>query len=1382
MEGANNNIENQHPRLEIETKKVPAKASPYSFRTDIDAKYGEKTWRPVQSVIDLVQNHMDATTVYEMKLLNAIGIKEYRSEEAIQQIYLSYLNDIKYRKKPDEIESSYSCLANFKSSLGENFPSKEVLIENLKEIKYDLPRMRLAMKKGDEFRLVDYDKVKDLPLDWQIEGFRVDDTGTGFDKELLGMMGASLKKESAGKRGGLGEGLKMSVLHLTREGASVRLFSRNGDQLWTAMPNDQDGRLGFGGRAKEESMPHPTGSLTYVNFSKLKDEAMKKEISDSLDPRIGEGLGKYILEYRGSEFESIANTNKEITSEKMNGGRVYVKGLLVEENNSLLWSYNLQDKFAIGGRDRKNVNRDILEQNIAAIIGSLNDRQKISELVSAVAGNTGYLELKVLGEVFPAADREKLWKECIEEKFGYTPGKDLFAPSNLPSDQERLAKERGWRIISLMPLHMGAVKFFQRIYGRDVVMSFEEFAKVRDYDIKDIKLKPEIFDIVSGFRDEGVKVLENAWMNYEFRDRGRNVKFIPADKETSFESGSPFEYKAQGNIIRVKEDRVKPDFSTLADMCVQLLKASTGKDTFDVESQSIADEMAEKAIADIKPDLMTNLNIAPYDIAPELGKYVAYSQEKKETDNILYSIYNNLDTLNKLDITKEEVKQVLTEIKTQIQGNPDSKKAYIHRAYCNFSEKDFAYHYNGEVYIFDKRDPQLKVVGNITPEEIPDESSNPNESSFKLNHDMWSLIPFQLQDGESVRLSFKEGYEGQQVIIKRKGNKIIAQKIIHSKFEPMYTNTDNSLVNNNGERRYIKNYNNVLSIFPEDTDEVITLRKDDKPAKEEAWEVNRGKEFIQSNITTDYGSQVWQDPKRILLDALQNHIDAQKDKMPDIVYSISGSDNQIKKVSKEELQNLDQSWKIIGIDISDQGDGFTTPYLSSLGKSSKGDGDVGKFGEGLKMLCASALRQRINMRIASRDWTAEPAVYERTVKNYEAGKESKFNMLGFKMQWLDEPRKGSYTNFSVSEVMDKNQSEKSWGKWIDVLDPRNIDGLGQRGLERYFLSKEDKELSAHSDGIVSLLIDMPGNVYEKGLPIPRNPSENSEPYLFGYNIDENIISARERNEFDQKVFDSFVSDYYKNLTDTQVMTRILEEAKKNPKVDYFEYKMINSASPKSRILWRQTYHKVFGDDAVLSLRTIMPMGSQWDNKVVRAIVNEVHLENANLQILPRDMTNFFEKEVYTSREYMKEYEGKEIELSPQDKDKLVGRIREINQVLLTILESIESNPERKEFLDKIISGKELDTRKEHLRDIAPEKIRIKNRLYPSLGSIKEVDNRPVVTLNEEILSRSSTPTKFLKTYVHEASHYLSGKRDYVIGFQRFLMMLALSGRIKPISS
>lgn len=1500
-------VPNQDQPVEVGKQ---SKVSRLVQETGIDIKYGEKTWRPIQSVIDLVQNHLDAnTTVYEKRILNLCGIKDYDPSSNDQQEVVVLLNKIKYASEPKDIDKAYSMLMGI---LGQNTPPRESLQQQLQEFTYPLPKIRLKVTNGTESKLVAYEEVKDLALQWQVAGFRIDDSGSGFDHRLLGMMGASTKKESTGKRGGLGEGLKMSVTHLVRSGATVRLLSRNEDQLWIARPKAQNGSVVFEGKGRAGADPTVTGSLTDVDFASSNfDPKLRTEIIDAIDPRRGEGLGKYILEFRGPQFAALINSSTEISSMDVAGGRVYVKGLLVEESDNLLWSYNLKEKWAISGRDRKTVQSDALRRNVRGVIEVLYNPEQIEALVSILAINNNYLETQVLDGNLKLDDSQKeLWKQAIEKTFGFTAGKQLFTSTPLFSQYIRLVRERGFEIITLPPESMYAIELFKKIYPGKIV-SFDQFQESRmessqymlgRFEISDEPVSPETAEMLNRFKDQFVDMLKSGDLskftnrdrvNIPFREiRLGGLSFSQANLGTRLEGDSPFEYNAAKMKLYVREDAINSDFATLADMYVQLLKVvTTGKDTFDVESQALLTQMAAKAIASLRPELLTEFKLSGSTIESVPQRPISYTSLQREKDDQLVEFRKRLEVVNKPNITREELEAVLVEMRTIKPTNLNDEgqnDANLLKNIPSFGHQiNGLFYFDGKVYSLnlsslelqeikpgdeirsaDKLKPSftknmygLGKIGTMFPPEIyypkipkitPIEYLkkeqfnfflsdggepgrrllNPDESDFQLKASEFGYLPFQLNNGGSMRLSFTQGEKKAQIVIKRRGNKVIATKFVDGKAEGILTRGQSAhLFEESGSE--VKVFNNVISIFSDNNGALTIDRNEFSKPKAHLEEINRGKEFVSSNITLDYGGEVWRDPKRILLDAIQNHIDAYRDQAPNISFTVAGSDGKVLTVSKEELLDLGNGWNIVGVGISDQGEGYSTQYLTQLGKSTKGDNDLGKFGEGLKMLAASALRQGIEVKISSRDWIATPVGHQKSVKDYETGKDRTFNLLGYRMEWQDGSKTGSQTKFSLlplepgqnqltpdqmiklQTILGQNSpSGKTWQEWTDVLDFRKVDQYGQRGLERYVLPKEEQ---VDTNGVVNLLMNRPGSIYEKGLLIP---GEISKPMIFGFNIDETIIDTRERNVFNQTILEGYLSDYFHNLTDTNVMRKVLEMAKQNPNLDFYEYKFLNydfnKNTPLTNVLWRQTYYEVFGDDAILSLSprleklkrdSYLKSTSESSDEInytvndtsrftegvnesfgriegyrdrenivgiVGAVANEVHLENQNLQILPSSLTDFFRYSVYTSQDFSNELKDTEVELSPQEKEKLVAFVQTANQVILTILESMDSSNQKQQYLQKIVDKDKLQARKDHLQKMPGDNIRIKHPLFPADGMVEERDGQAIVYFNKKILS---DPGLLLETYVHEVTHYLSGQADYVLGFQRFLMALALNKTI-----
>lgn len=87
----------------------------------------------------------------------------------------------------------------------------------------------------------------------------------------------------------------------------------------------------------------------------------------------------------------------------------------------------------------------------------------------------------------------------------------------------------------------------------------------------------------------------------------------------------------------------------------------------------------------------------------------------------------------------------------------------------------------------------------------------------------------------------------------------------------------------------------------------------------------------------------------------------------------------------------------------------------------------------------------------------------------------------------------------------------------------------------------------------------------------------------------------------------------------------------------------------------------------------------------------------------------------------------------------------------------------------------LQKGKKALLTITADDIEIKTDAHPALGTVREENGRPKISLKQKIISN---PAELLEVYTHEVGHYLSDEDDYVLDFQRFLMAIAAS-RIIP---
>ncbi|MAG02076.1 hypothetical protein CMI42_01960, partial [Candidatus Pacearchaeota archaeon] len=122
---------------------------------------------------------------------------------------------------------------------------------------------------------------------------------------------------------------------------------------------------------------------------------------------------------------------------------------------------------------------------------------------------------------------------------------------------------------------------------------------------------------------------------------------------------------------------------------------------------------------------------------------------------------------------------------------------------------------------------------------------------------------------------------------------------------------------------------------------------------------------IETSITLDYRKSAW-GLERIVLDGVANHLPED-----------SNGTNVAVKLKQDgqyvPLKQADPQKQTEEIVFEDDGSGYDAGMLSIL-FSSKGADElsVGQFGEGLKLVAASALRNGVEIEYHSRNWVANP--------------------------------------------------------------------------------------------------------------------------------------------------------------------------------------------------------------------------------------------------------------------------------------------------------------------------------------------------------------------------------------------------------------------------
>lgn len=122
---------------------------------------------------------------------------------------------------------------------------------------------------------------------------------------------------------------------------------------------------------------------------------------------------------------------------------------------------------------------------------------------------------------------------------------------------------------------------------------------------------------------------------------------------------------------------------------------------------------------------------------------------------------------------------------------------------------------------------------------------------------------------------------------------------------------------------------------------------------------------IETSLTLDYRKMAW-GIERIVLDSISNHLPADS----------NGTQTSVKFRQDGELvdfSDYNPEKDISEIVFEDNGSGYDAGLLSVLFSPKAADAmSVGQFGEGLKMVAAASLREGMEVEYRSRNWRARP--------------------------------------------------------------------------------------------------------------------------------------------------------------------------------------------------------------------------------------------------------------------------------------------------------------------------------------------------------------------------------------------------------------------------
>ncbi len=313
-------------------------------------------------------------------------------------------------------------------------------------------------------------------------------------------------------------------------------------------------------------------------------------------------------------------------------------------------------------------------------------------------------------------------------------------------------------------------------------------------------------------------------------------------------------------------------------------------------------------------------------------------------------------------------------------------------------------------------------------------------------------------------------------------------------------------------------------------------------------------ERLPTSLTLKYGEQGW-DERRIFLDAVQNHLPSDS----------GGSAFYLRFQTKDgqwhaynELKDV-QDDQIKTIKISDNGRGYDYQNLQFL-NSSKEDSDAsGKFGEGMKMVAAAALRADIAVEYGSRKWRAVPAIVKHTVDGRE------INQLVFDVT--------HYVN-EEPPIDDKHygQSQEVSTTTFSNLTPELIQQFRDATKNVIGVDSKRPEASTSAGDIMHL---NGGMLYVRRLLIPGD-----HRLMNSYHLPHFDIKSRDRSHIDQDDLEHEIAKILSEVKEAHIIRTLLLQIKlsmesggSNPVESTIEY------APHNKELWKQAFHEAFGENA-----------------------------------------------------------------------------------------------------------------------------------------------------------------------------------------------------------
>ncbi len=341
-------------------------------------------------------------------------------------------------------------------------------------------------------------------------------------------------------------------------------------------------------------------------------------------------------------------------------------------------------------------------------------------------------------------------------------------------------------------------------------------------------------------------------------------------------------------------------------------------------------------------------------------------------------------------------------------------------------------------------------------------------------------------------------------------------------------------------------------------------------------EETNGKKIVETDMTLNYGGLEKWGVERILIDFVQNHKpgDTRGSKIEVNFHLKSGKVIPLNKLADNVVAN-----DVDFIEIADDGIGYDYEHLRYFLTTKGSAEEGGKFGEGLKIATAAALKMRMTVEFRSRRWSARPFVVPKVLNQGHAN-EIRTSNVSFEVT--------DASKIKGSRTIIRNPSETVFGM--------------ARGLSDLVITlRGNYQPISRVNGvgeIVDLAQNTGGAIYVKGNLVLRLPNRNAGVYdktLFNYNLFDDSGINRDRDMVPADVVSRTLPRILVEGVTPEIARIFLQhslqekkedgkyERKRNFQECSFSSYAYDSAKTASETLavWRKSFYEMFGQDALL---------------------------------------------------------------------------------------------------------------------------------------------------------------------------------------------------------